>query len=622
MRHVSANPTLPLSNLLIEKRLKPSTPFIPENTCIEEVSAEDSASMGSKTEKYYISNNYSSNEGDKYIFLKEELLKRNNKIILSNITNLPYSENNTQIPMGDENKYKICTDEYEKLSSNKHCRTTLNHNNYQVDSPELALEKQQAEKFSKSIENLQKLARVNYDTNDENSRANNNFNKGKSISEIDNIVSARFTDKAGSMVNKELTNSIYQNNAKSTSNLLHIDRSASNLALNSNGISAYYADNGKEHNPKSNMKEETRSLTKAIIADHYVMETTEPKKGIGFEKQSDKDKCYSKKGSITTHTSRRGSIMIENEGIPSLSLKERNRDEKINSLTVEILNLSNKMHELELENAHLRKENNRLKFLDDGCKFEKKRSTTDIHGGDKTEYIKILKIQNEKFDEQNYELKKINKELEEKLHSSKNDLLNNSKYYEDIIEKLKIELDKLKVNSSSLFSIDEKSPQEKFNFQTEEFLSYTLDNKRPIEQSTIDLPGLIKELQFYQKNTQKFIDSITKMVMECSPTSDNKPPNLKQIWKWLKHVFHDYMELKTEFKSAPSLKEKDTLEQIKEFLFVTNKDDIIPAISDILVQSTRLSQLISKFKILLDLTHAKNIEELEEILDRQLKKKM
>ena len=586
--------------------------MIPETPSIEEVSAEDSGSMSRQTEKYFINNNYS-NEGAQKVDLKQQLPRSKNKAILSNITNLLYSENKTPLLIAtDENKYKTCTkeyktcnNEYEKFSSHKCSKTACDQNSYQIDSPKLILQKQQPEKLSKSIESFQKLARHNYDTNDENFRANKNFKNTKSISEIEVLVSPRFTEKIGSIMNKEFSDGLSQNNARSTSNLLHINRSTSNLALNTNGIKSDY--------------EESRSKPRATIADHHIMEPTEPKKGIGFEKQY--DKFYSKKGSITSHTSRRSSIIPEIEGIPALSLKKHDKEEKINSLTEENLKLTNKINELELQNAYLINENYKLKSLDEVHKLETKRSTTELHSGDKSEYIKILKNKNEKNEFQNYELKKINKELEEKLHSSKNDLLSNSKNYEDIIGKLKIELDKTKGNSSNHLFNDDKLPQERFNSQTEDFLSYTLDTKRPIEQNTPEIHSLFKELQSYQRNTQKFIGSITKMVMECSPSADSKPPNLKEIWKWLKHIFQDYMGLKKQIKSAKSLKEKDVLEQIQEFLLVTKKDDIIPAINDILVQNTKFSQLISMFKILLDLTHAQNTEDLEEILEHSIKEK-
>jgi regulator of replication initiation timing len=45
---------------------------------------------------------------------------------------------------------------------------------------------------------------------------------------------------------------------------------------------------------------------------------------------------------------------------------------------------------------------------------------------------------------------------------------------------------------------------------------------------------------------QKFFDSLSKLIIECSPENTyTKPPTLKQVWKWITTLLEDYMKLKT-----------------------------------------------------------------------------
>lgn len=49
---------------------------------------------------------------------------------------------------------------------------------------------------------------------------------------------------------------------------------------------------------------------------------------------------------------------------------------------------------------------------------------------------------------------------------------------------------------------------------------------------------------------EKFYESLAKAVVDCSPpdTYRFKPPNLKQIWKWIRNLIEEYMVIKTTIK--------------------------------------------------------------------------
>ena len=60
----------------------------------------------------------------------------------------------------------------------------------------------------------------------------------------------------------------------------------------------------------------------------------------------------------------------------------------------------------------------------------------------------------------------------------------------------------------------------------------------------------VEKMKHDLKVYEKFYDSLAKAVVDCSPPEayKMKPPNLKQIWKWIRNLIEEYMILKTKFK--------------------------------------------------------------------------
>ena len=126
----------------------------------------------------------------------------------------------------------------------------------------------------------------------------------------------------------------------------------------------------------------------------------------------------------------------------------------------------------------------------------------------------------------------------------------------------------------------------------------------------------LAELLHYKKNTQKFVDSITEMVMECSPKEYWKAkPSLKQIWKWLKNIITDYIDLKRKVLDGPE--DSDLLKACMDFLMVKSKDDLVPFLHEVLVDNTKMAQIISKIKISYGLSAFNTLDELDAFLDKQ-----
>jgi len=61
-----------------------------------------------------------------------------------------------------------------------------------------------------------------------------------------------------------------------------------------------------------------------------------------------------------------------------------------------------------------------------------------------------------------------------------------------------------------------------------------------------DVEKMKHDLRVYEK----FHETLAKAVIDCSPPDmyKLKPPNLKQIWKWIRNLIEEYMVIKTKIK--------------------------------------------------------------------------
>lgn len=127
-----------------------------------------------------------------------------------------------------------------------------------------------------------------------------------------------------------------------------------------------------------------------------------------------------------------------------------------------------------------------------------------------------------------------------------------------------------------------------------------------------------RDLAHQYKSMQKFVDSITDMVVECSPQGFWKEkPSLKQVWKWIKNIMVDYIELKR--RGLDTSEDSEIVQTCLEFLMLRTKADVIPSLHSLLVESNKMSQVISKFKIINSVTSIETLDELESVLNRQLR---
>ena len=123
-----------------------------------------------------------------------------------------------------------------------------------------------------------------------------------------------------------------------------------------------------------------------------------------------------------------------------------------------------------------------------------------------------------------------------------------------------------------------------------------------------DEERLLKELLHYKKNTERFIKCIIKMVVDCAPSHyiDGQVPDLKLAWKFIKKMMVEFAATKKEFEYLK--KDEEILQKCTDLLFLEEKAELLPKINEILMKKNRLSKIISKVKLHLNLSSLEEIE--------------
>jgi len=310
-----------------------------------------------------------------------------------------------------------------------------------------------------------------------------------------------------------------------------------------------------------------------------------------------------------------------------IKLSERiNELEKVNlGLNKDVQNLQNTLKQKVSMIAELRQENTKLKF-----------EAENSAGANQSLQKLTMRVKS---------LEDENMQLKIKLENQQDAIAYN---YEDKIRRLQREVDRLRKENEGLRAAQNETSRDSGSERSENsdilvsksfsttFLQKKYGTLNPNELRSLDFKRDILspevrsrkefdedkmiELLEYKKNTQKFLDKLTNLILELSPPKHfSHAPSLKDIWKWLQNLLKEYMNLKK--KSASYEETEDILRDAMEMVNADRKSDFLGSLSNILNQLEKLKQITSKVRVWLDNSRIKELDELERRLDKQTQKK-
>ena len=203
--------------------------------------------------------------------------------------------------------------------------------------------------------------------------------------------------------------------------------------------------------------------------------------------------------------------------------------------------------------------------------------------------LSISKLEREKA-EYMQQIADLNSELEGLRKQFQNKLFT----FTNVISQLQEEIQTLQIQANQK-NIESKFIDKKLH---EELPSYRHHDYGIDANICMEHQLSVKDADQSHKSMMKFVDCVTELVIECSPSNAfvGSRPTLKENWKWIKNMVKDYMVIK---RKQPELNESDEISRAcMDFLLVKEKKGIIPSLHQILVENKRLEQMLSECKML------------------------
>ncbi|CAG9328535.1 unnamed protein product [Blepharisma stoltei] len=120
-----------------------------------------------------------------------------------------------------------------------------------------------------------------------------------------------------------------------------------------------------------------------------------------------------------------------------------------------------------------------------------------------------------------------------------------------------------------------------------------------------------------QSHQRKLVERLRSLIIDCSPPGAfDKNPSLKRIWKWIRRLTEEYLQLKKE--SNQNATEKEVLIRLKKALSVENTEEIPRSLTKLLAENENLLLILNKVKAAFRLNTRVTLQELEKEIDRRL----
>ncbi|CAG9317805.1 unnamed protein product [Blepharisma stoltei] len=120
-----------------------------------------------------------------------------------------------------------------------------------------------------------------------------------------------------------------------------------------------------------------------------------------------------------------------------------------------------------------------------------------------------------------------------------------------------------------------------------------------------------------QSQQRKLVERLKKLIMDYSPPEIyEKNPSLKTIWKWIRRLTEEYIQLKK--KNNQNISEKEILSKLKKTLCIENTDEIPRSLTKLLADNENYMVILNKVKAALKLNTRISIQELEKEIEKRI----
>lgn len=115
------------------------------------------------------------------------------------------------------------------------------------------------------------------------------------------------------------------------------------------------------------------------------------------------------------------------------------------------------------------------------------------------------------------------------------------------------------------------------------------------------------------------MNTVLELVYSCSPKgSFDGKPTTKQAWKWLKTIMAEYMHLKKHDGGYDIGAEREILRIVMDFLKVKEKADVPGKLRQVLGDTSLMSKIIGRIKVLHKLDWINSLSELDKRLEQEI----
>lgn len=184
------------------------------------------------------------------------------------------------------------------------------------------------------------------------------------------------------------------------------------------------------------------------------------------------------------------------------------------------------------------------------------------------------------------------------------------KKYEDIIDSLKKENQKLKSLKNYNKENENPSccnPNLASNTKLIEEICFLLEVK-----SSQNLICKIKEMNIFHKNTHKLLNSLADLMKNLVPNVTK--PTLKEMWSFLKFTIQNYHETKIRYEN--SAEELEIYSKIKQMLNAELKEEIIYNLNNMICEKKVFTQILNKVKKIFHIKDGLSIIEINNELSK------